>query len=118
MARILLVEDDPDVLPIFEEILLNAGHEVDAAETFRAAAALLASREYDVVVSDGRLPDGTGMTLADQAKDKGIPSLIVTGYLHGLRAEHPNADFDQYAVLRKPVRAEVLLAAVGQMAAR
>jgi two-component system, NtrC family, response regulator HydG len=116
MSRILLVEDDPDVLPIFKEILLDAGHQVDTAERFRAAGDLLASREYDLVVSDGRLPDGTGMMLADKAKAKGIPCLIVTGYLHDLRDSHPGVDFDQYAVLRKPVRSDVLLAAVGRMA--
>src|ERR1700688_4682052 len=103
MARILLVEDDPDVLPIFEEILLEAGHQVDTAETLRAAAELLASRDYDLVVSDGRLPHGTGMKLADNAKAKGIKSLIVTGYLTGLRDSDPSLNFDNYTVLRKPV---------------
>ena len=114
MARILLVEDDPDVLPLFEEILLDAGHQVDTAATFRAAAALLASRDYDLVVSDGRLPDGTGIGVADDAKARGIRALIVTGYLEGLRDSHPN--LANYPVLRKPVTAGTLQAVVSRIA--
>jgi DNA-binding NtrC family response regulator len=116
MARIMLVEDDPEVLLIFHEILLEAGHQVDTAETFRAAAELLASRDYDLVVSDGRLPDGTGMGLADSAKVKGIKSLIVTGYAWGLRDGDPRFNLDNYVVMRKPVSARDLQAAVSRMA--
>ena len=112
----MLVEDDPDVLPIFEDILIDAGHEVDTAGTFRAAAELLASRRYDLVVTDGRLPDGTGMGVADDAKARGINSVIVTGYLDGLRDSHPHLDFNNYSVLRKPISVGVLQAVVSRMA--
>ena len=115
MTRILLVEDDPDVLLIFEDILLDAGYEVDTAETYRAANGLLVSRDYGLVVSDGRLPDGTGMMLADNAKAKGIACLIVTGYQWGFRDGNPSINFDNYTVMRKPVSAEALLAAVSRM---
>ena len=108
MARILLVEDEPDVLLIFEEILLDAGHQVDTAATFRAAAALLASRHYDLVASDGRLPDGTGIGVADDAKARGTRTLIITGYLEGLRDSYPN--LGDYPMLRKPVTTRTLQA--------
>jgi two-component system, NtrC family, response regulator HydG len=112
MSRILVVEDDPDVLLVFEEVLVEAGHETDTAKTFCDAYALLDLREYDLVLSDGRLPDGTGITLADKAKTKGIPALIVTGYLPWLRDCNPKFDIRTYRVLQKPVRPSVLLAEV------
>jgi DNA-binding NtrC family response regulator len=118
MAHILLVEDDHDVLLVFEDILLEAGHQVDTAETFHVADDLFASREYDMVVSDGLLPDGTGLMLADKAKAKGTPCLIVTGYLGDLRDSAPSVNLANYSILRKPVSANVLQAAVGRMAAR
>jgi Response regulator receiver domain len=62
--RILLVEDDPDVLLVFEEVLIDAGYEVDTAATFREADNLLGLGEYDLLLSDGRLPDGNGAFVA------------------------------------------------------
>ncbi|HEV2173144.1 MAG TPA: response regulator, partial [Nitrospira sp.] len=77
MSRILLVEDDPGVLALFEDLLLAAGYQVETADTFQAADDMLALRDYTLLLSDGWLPGGTGMTLADHAKLKGIPALIV-----------------------------------------
>jgi DNA-binding NtrC family response regulator len=110
MPRILLIEDDIDVCPVFEHILLSEGYQVDSAQTMVAGRELLRHRVYDLVVADGRLPDGTGMEIADQAREKGIPSVIVTGYAFILRelAQNP----DRYTVLLKPMRSVELLEAV------
>src|ERR1700680_5020742 len=107
--RILLVEDDPDVLLVFEEVLVDAGYQVDTAATFREADNLLGLGEYDLLLSDGRLPDGTGLMLADKAKAKCIPALIVTGYLFWLHERDPKLDFNAYNILRKPVTPQVLI---------
>lgn len=115
MARILLVEDDPDVLLFFKEILLEAGYRVDTARTVSAASHLLASRRYTLLLTDGRLPDGIGITLADQAKTKSLPTLIVTGFLNGLRQLNPKINFKDYNVLEKPVVPHVLLAKVADI---
>jgi DNA-binding NtrC family response regulator len=111
MARILLVEDDIDVCTVFEQILLDAEHEVDSSETFRGGSELIGSRDYDLVIADGRLKDGTGAMLADIARNKGIPALIVTGDATILR--HSAAvDFLRYRWLLKPVRPQTLVEAV------
>jgi DNA-binding NtrC family response regulator len=112
MTCILLVEDDPDVLILFKEVLLDGGYQVDTAETFREADDLLNSREYDLLVSEGRLPGGTGIMLAGKAQAKCIPVLIVTGYLPWLYERHPELDINAYMVLRKPVTPKVLLGAI------
>jgi CheY-like chemotaxis protein len=113
MFRILLVEDDPDVLLLFQEVLVDAGYQVDAAATCREASNLLGLREYDLLLSDGRLPDGSGIMLADIAKARRIPALIVTGYVVWLLERHPKLDINAYKVLHKPVTPQVLLAKVG-----
>jgi CheY-like chemotaxis protein len=110
MARILLAEDDADVLLVVEHVLLDGGYEVDAATNLRDAGELLRSRNYDLVLTDGRLPDGTGMELADVAQDKGIASLILTGYAFILR--ELAADPTKYRVLLKPLRPVEILQAV------
>lgn len=112
MARILLAEDDADVRIVVEHVLLDGGYSVDAASDFEAARELLLSREYDLVLSDGRLPDGTGMELADIATTKNIPALIVTGYAFILR--ELGADPNRYRVLLKPLRPAEIIQAVGE----
>jgi DNA-binding NtrC family response regulator len=113
MARILLVEDDPEVLLVFEQVLRDEAYEVDTSETFSGGRDHLELRRYDLLIADGRLPDGTGIGLADIAHAKSIPSLIVTGYPFGLR-DGTHADLSGYEVLRKPIRAHVLLEAVAR----
>ena len=110
MARILLAEDDADVLVVVEHVLLDGGYEVDPATNLRDARELLQSRDYDLVLTDGRLPDGTGMELADVAQEKGIGSLILTGYAFILR--ELAADPTKYRVLLKPLRPIEILKAV------
>lgn len=110
MARILLAEDDADVRIVVEHVLLDGGYEVDSARDVTSARALLLSRNYDLLLSDGRLPDGTGMELADIAMDKDIPALILTGYAFILR-ELSN-DPAKYKVLLKPLRPVEILQAV------
>jgi DNA-binding response OmpR family regulator len=117
VARILLVEDNPDVLVLFEEILRIAGYQVYTGETFQAAQDLLALGEYDLLITDGRLPDGTGVALADKAKEKGIVALIVTGFLDALHRGSPGIE-DHYTILQKPLTPNELLAAVGSAIGR
>ena len=110
MARILLIEDDADVRLVVEHILVDEGYEVDTAECVIRGADLLDSGPYDLVVADGRLPDGTGIELADKAAVLGIPALIITGYAFILR--ELARDPDRYPILLKPLRPAEILSAV------
>ena len=67
---ILLVEDDEQVRFIIDEYLRDSGYQVDAADTVAAACSLLAdSRSYNLVITDGRLPDGNGLMIAQRASE-------------------------------------------------
>jgi DNA-binding response OmpR family regulator len=110
MPRILLIEDDSDVRDLFEHTLIDAGYEVDATPTLHGGEQLLRSREYDLVVADGILPDGTGTDLAKMAKAKSIPMLVVTGYGFSLSLEAP--ELEGCTVVPKPIRSRELIEAV------
>ena len=110
MLRILLAEDDFEVRMLVEHVLLNAEYEVDSVATYEAGSKLLHRHHYDLVVADGRLEDGTGMMLADDAREIGIPALIITGYAFVLHES--GADLSQYDVLLKPISPDELLASV------
>jgi DNA-binding NtrC family response regulator len=99
MSRILLVEDDPDLQILVEQMLLEEGFEVEIAETMAESCELLGGRAYDLVIADALLPDGTGMAVADKAQEKAVRSIIVTGYCFVLSGE----TFDRYEILQKPV---------------
>jgi DNA-binding response OmpR family regulator len=75
MPRILLVEDDRDVRLMMEHTLLTAHYDVDTTETVDDALTLLDRRQYDLVLGDGRLNDGTGMIVAERAHERRIASL-------------------------------------------
>src|SRR5690348_18472555 len=63
LPRILLIEDDANVRMLMEHVLLRAEYEVDVTSTVEQAQAMLEARGYDLVIADGRLPDGSGLTL-------------------------------------------------------
>jgi DNA-binding response OmpR family regulator len=111
MARILLVEDDVEVGRLLEHVLASERYVVGRANTVAGACLELDAHHYDLVVADARLPDGTGMRIADCAAESGVKTLIITGY----GFSYP--ELRNYDYLLKPVRPAELLGAV-EMALR
>jgi DNA-binding response OmpR family regulator len=114
MTRILLVEDDPDVRPLLEHILLSGGFAVTAVESVSGAISLISSQPYDLVITDVNLPDGSGLGVADRAAEAGVKSLVVTG--HGLSLAP--GSLAAYDYLLKPLRVDELLTAIRRCLAR
>jgi DNA-binding response OmpR family regulator len=110
MARILLLEDDPHVLPLYEHVLLRQGYEVTTAETVAKGMASLSGRRFDLAICDVNLPDGSGLAVADEATAAGVKALVVTA--HGLSLKP--GGLAGYDYLLKPVRIAELLAAVAR----
>ena len=86
-ARILLTEDDEDVRDLLELVLAERGYQVDATDTVSGALSLLDSRSYDLLFTDGMLPDGSGLTIADAAKQRDIEVVFFTGFADAFPAE-------------------------------
>ena len=110
--RILLVEDDPDVARILEHVLFDEGYDVDVAKTIKdAQSSLDGHHPYALVISDLRLPDGDGLSIAERAAELGVKTAIMSGYLHQLTA----AAADRHEVMIKPVRPAELIAVVRRL---
>ena len=76
--------------------------------TVASARALLRDRDYDLLLADGILPDGTGFMVAEDAERRGIQAIIVTAYAERFAKE----DLARFGLLIKPVRPDELLSAV------
>ena len=80
--KILVVDDEPDILETLEELLDEC--EVETATNFESAAALLAARDYDAAILD--IMGVKGFDLLEIAIDKKIPALMLTA--HGLNPDN------------------------------
>ena len=79
--RILLVEDDRPTLGVMTRLLRQRGYEVTTAETLAAALEAGGRGEFDLVVSDIGLPDGTGWDLMRRLRQhRAIPGIALTGF--------------------------------------
>src|SRR5207248_6237086 len=61
--RILLVDDHADTCTALERLLVRRGHLVAAVQSMRAAMEAATRNQFDLLISDIALPDGTGMEL-------------------------------------------------------
>ena len=79
--RILLVEDHPDTLLALTKLLKKWGHAVTTAETVKEAQELAAGQEFDLLVSDLGLPDGSGLDVMRQVKARSaMPGIVLSGF--------------------------------------
>lgn len=84
MARILIVEDDDSVRNFTARAIAAAGHQTETAEDGDLGLASIrdAGGDYDLVLSDIRMPAMDGIEMAKQAASEypGLRILLMTGY--------------------------------------
>jgi PAS domain S-box-containing protein len=96
----LLVEDNPEVAKITEQMIEQLGYRVQRAGRAKEALELAEGTQFDLVISDivmaGSL-DGIGLARALRQRQPDLPVVLVTGFSSGaIEAEL------EFAVLRKP----------------
>lgn len=109
-ARILIVDDDREILKTFSSVLKDAGYIVDTAETGGDAIEKSKDNFYNVALIDIRLPDMEGTKLLTALKETApkMIKIIVTGYPSLQNAvEAVNKGADRYII--KPAKTEALL---------
>ena len=77
-ARVLFVEDDPQMLRAMIPALSVSGHRVEAVRTVRAAMAEVAVPRWDAVILDLGLPDGDGSDMIEPICRLGLPVIVIT----------------------------------------
>ncbi len=81
-ARILVVDDERSMREMLEILLRREGHEVAVAENGRRALALIKTRAFDMVISDLKMPDMSGIEVlrAAKAANEQVIGIIITAY--------------------------------------
>ena len=111
--RILVVEDEARIAGILTRGLREEGHRVDRAPDLASARAAIEPGRYDLLLVDRMLPDGDGLTLVRELRERRIrvPSICLTARDRVAdRVEGLHGGADDYLV--KPFAFDELLARI------
>lgn len=120
MAKILVVDDDSTFCIMLKTFLSRNGHEVKEAFSYDEAVRLIKTEIFDVLLSDFRLPDHSGMDLLSEAKRKASETIVIlmTGYAD-IRIAVSAIKKGAYEYVTKPINPdEILLTISNALAAR
>ncbi len=80
--RLLVVDDEPDLRTLYELTLLREGYEIDSAGSVAEALAHLQDAQYSAVITDMRLPDGSGLAVLRWLEQAGRPekAIVITAF--------------------------------------
>src|SRR5512134_2052941 len=116
---LLVVDDEPDLRTLYELTLLREGYDVETAACVEEALAHLKDRTYSAVITDMRLPDGTGLDLLRRLEQAGRPekAIVITAYGSAENAVEA-LKAGAYDYLTKPVDLRQFRAAVASALGR
>jgi two-component system, OmpR family, KDP operon response regulator KdpE len=108
--RVLVVDDEQQILRALRTSLRGAGYEVETAETAEAALAAAAMRPPEAVILDLLLPDGTGTDVTRELRSWTSAPVIVLSAVGEEREKVAALDAGADDYVTKPVGIDELLA--------
>ena len=111
--RILLVDDDDDLRDLLHTLLSLHGYSVAEADTGGLAMDLLRNQEFDLVLLDLTLPDGSGFRVAEFLRANNLPGkvIVITG-TDGLDNALRGAALGVQDYITKPFKPQYLLKSI------
>jgi two-component system response regulator PilR (NtrC family) len=82
LPRVLVVDDEPDILELLELTLLRMGLEVERASNVREAVHRLNTQQYNLCLTDMRMPDGEGLEIVKYITQHNldVPVAVITAH--------------------------------------
>ncbi len=116
MKNILIIEDEPAIVMILEELLTDEGYHVLTAPNGHEGLAILSSATVDLVIVDMNMPGISGKQVIDKVRKELssiLPVIVVTGSELEL-IDCP--DFNSYQILiRKPFDLDQVLTSIKKL---
>jgi PAS domain S-box-containing protein len=114
--KLLVIDDEKDVLHLVQEMLRMAGHEVTAFNDGREALEWIEGGEFDLVFTDLGMPGVNGWDIAKKVKEckPDVPVVMISGW----GAQYEDQDLKSRGidlVLSKPLSYQQLLGAIEKM---
>ena len=96
MARLLIVDDEKSLCQMLEIVFRKDGHLVETVSSGQAAKKKIESQVYDLIISDIRMPDLTGIELLEFFRESRNPAgfILITAVphdVHGHRRSQPGS---------------------------
>ena len=108
MSKRVLIIDDVDLILDFEEKVIESVKSdiglaiiIDKANTVTEAKDLIDTNDYDLIISDMNLPDGTGTEIAKYGADKNSQTRLAALTIYPQKYELERAYFDVF--FKKPI---------------
>ena len=113
MGRILLVDDEPNMRRILASNLRQDQHQISEASGVAEAQRILAANDFDVVITDQKMPDGDGLTVLASAheNDPTLPVILLTA-VASIELAVESMRKGAFDFLTKPFQPEVVSATV------
>ena len=115
MSRILLVDDEPDLLILLAKMLVAAGHEAVTVDNGDAAIKRLVTSSFDLMMMDIRMRpmDGIELLTATRKLKPDMPVIMLTAYTDVDTIEKAKS-LGAFAFLRKPFQLSELIDTVNR----
>ena len=113
--NILYIDDEEDLVSLASSFFEEEGIPIDSCTNFEVALTKIRSKKYDLIISDSRMPSGTGRQLVETIRREGIfdgKFMLLTGNLD-FKLEEEKSLYDM--VIYKPLRFMELIDKVKSM---
>jgi DNA-binding NtrC family response regulator len=116
MARILVIDDEPDMRAILEQILKSAGHEVILAADGREGVERYCTSPADLVITDLYMPNQEGLETIHELRTRfpEVAIIAISGKHAAVTMLSIAQKFGAIGMLHKPFPADELIAAVAK----
>ncbi|MFZ6183736.1 response regulator [Nannocystis pusilla] len=114
LPRVLVVDDERDMLEILQDFFESEGYTVQVADSGERAIELCRHGSFDVAITDMRMPgiDGLHTLMGLRQLDPRLPVIVVTGYASD-DTEQRCRNAGAFDCIQKPVDLDTLLRLVG-----
>jgi len=109
LKKVLVIDDDSDILDLLEKILMNEGYEVFTEGSAEAGLKSFELNSPDLIFTDIELPGISGLNFLEKIKNENpaLPVIVITG-TGTMHTAIDAAQFDAFEYVEKPLEVDII----------